>query len=107
VAVALDAFTFTLPPFNATLLNGQPNAIAVFGTGLGNDATDIDGNVSASVQATIDGQPVTVSYAGRAPGFAGLNQLNITFPAGLASGTHKLVVSRNGVSSNSVSIVIK
>lgn len=106
-AVALDAFTFTPPPFNATQLNGQPNAIAVFGTGLGNDATDIDGNVSASVQATIDEQPVSVSYAGRAPGFAGLNQLNITFPVGLASGTHKLVVSRNGVSSNSVSIVIK
>ncbi|MEP7336802.1 MAG: hypothetical protein ABI977_03590, partial [Acidobacteriota bacterium] len=89
-AVALDAFTFTPPPFNATQLNGQPNIIAVFGTGLGNDATNgndstnVDVNVGASVQATIDGQPVMVSYAGRAPGFVGLNQLNIAFPAGLA-----------------------
>lgn len=111
-AVALDAFTFTLPPFNTTQLNGQPNVIAIFATGLGDDATDdqatgVDGNVSASTQATIDGQPAMVSYAGRAPGFTGLNQLNIAFPAGLTSGAHKLVVSRNGINSNGVSVAIK
>jgi uncharacterized protein (TIGR03437 family) len=106
-AAAVDAFTGASAPFNATLADGTPNIIAIFGTGLGDDATDVDGDVSASVQATIDGQPATVSYAGRAPGFAGLNQLNIVFPAGLASGVHKLVVSRNGTASNLVSIVVK
>ncbi len=111
-AVAIDGFTFTPPPFNATQTNGQPNVIAVFATGLGDDATDnpaagVDGNVAMSTQATIDGQPVTVSYAGRAPGFTGLNQLNIAFPAGLSSGTHKLVISRNGTNSNGASIVVK
>ncbi|MBS1791717.1 MAG: hypothetical protein JST85_28675 [Acidobacteria bacterium] len=106
-AAALDAFTFAGAPFNATQSNGQPNIIAVFCTGLGEDATDIDGNVAASVLATIDDQPVTVSYAGRAPGFTGLNQLNITFPAGITSGTHRLTVTRNGVTSNSVTIVVR
>jgi len=106
-AVALDAFTFTVAPFSATQSNGQPNVIALFATGLGNDATDIDGNVATSVQATIDGAPVTVSYAGRAPGFVGLNQLNIAFPAGIASGNHKLTVARNGTNSNVVSISVK
>jgi uncharacterized protein (TIGR03437 family) len=33
-----------------------------------------------------------VLYAGRAPGFTGLNQLNITLTAGISSGTHTLVV---------------
>lgn len=106
-AAALDAFTFAAAPFNATQSNGQPNIIAVYCTGLGEDATDVDGNVAASVLATIDDQPVTVSYAGRAPGFTGLNQLNIVFPAGIVSGNHKLSVTRNGVMSNSVVIAVR
>jgi uncharacterized protein (TIGR03437 family) len=106
-AAALDAFTFTGAPFNATQSNGQPNVIAVFCTGLGEDATDVDGNFATSVQANIDDQPVTVSYAGRAPGFTGLNQLNIVFPAGITPGNHKLSVTRNAVASNSVTIAVK
>ena len=106
-AVAIDAFTFTPPPFNPKQSNGQPNAIAVFATGLGDDATEVEGNVAMSTQATIDGIPVTVSYAGRAPGFTGLNQLNIVFPASLTAGIHKMIISRNGISSNTVSIAVK
>lgn len=106
-AAALDAFTFTAGPFNARRSDGQPNVIAVFGTGLGEDGTDIVGNIAASVLATIDGQPVTVSYAGQAPGFVGLNQLNIVFPAEISAGNHALVVTRNGASSNAVGIAVK
>jgi uncharacterized protein (TIGR03437 family) len=106
-AAARDAFTFDLAPFNATRPNGEPNIIAVFGDGLGADATDLDANVSADVQATIDGQPVIVTYAGRAPGFVGLNQTNITLPAGISSGNHRLVIARNGVSSNQVTLAIR
>lgn len=106
-AAALDAFTFSRAPFNSTQSNGQPNIIAVFCTGLGEDATDIDGNVAATVLATIDDQPVTASYAGRAPGFSGLNQLNIVFPAGITAGIHKLSVTRNGVASNAVTIIVR
>jgi uncharacterized protein (TIGR03437 family) len=106
-AAAVDAITGALPPFNATQSNGQPNIIAVFGAGLGADATDVDGNVNASVQATIDGNPATVNYAGRAPGFTGLNQFNIVFPANIASGTHNLVVSRNGIPSRQVTFAVR
>ncbi len=106
-AAALDALTGAAGPFNATQANGQPNILAVFGTGLGADATDLDANVNASVTATIGGRAATVLYAGRAPGFVGLNQLNLTLPAGLATGTHTLVVTRGGVASNSVTIAIK
>jgi uncharacterized protein (TIGR03437 family) len=106
-AAALDAFTNAREPFNAKQSNGQPNIIAVFGTGLGADATDVDGNVSGSVQATIDGNPVTVNYAGRAPGFTGLNQFNLVFPANITSGTHTLVISRSGIASRQVTIAVR
>ena len=106
-AVALDAFTFTPGPFNAKQSNGQPNIIAVFGTGLGSDVTDNDGNAAGSTTATIDGASVAVGYAGRAPGFAGLNQFNITFPATITSGTHTLVISRNGIAAREVTITIR
>jgi uncharacterized protein (TIGR03437 family) len=106
-AAALDAFTNTREPFNAKQANGQPNIIAVFGTGLGADATDVDANVNASVAATIDGAPATVNYAGRAPGFTGLNQFNVVFPANITSGTHTLVVSRNGIPSRQVTFAVR
>ena len=106
-AAALDALTYAAAPFNASQSNGQPNILAIFGTGLGADATDVDGNVNASVEARIDGLAVTVEYAGRAPGFVGLNQFNIVLPVGISSGTHTLTVSRNGAAGNPVTIAIK
>jgi uncharacterized protein (TIGR03437 family) len=106
-AAAIDAFTNTFEPFNARQANGQPNIIAVFGSGLGADATDVDGNVNASVQATIDGNPAPVNYAGRAPGFTGLNQFNVVFPANIASGAHTLVISRNNIPSRQVTFAVR
>jgi uncharacterized protein (TIGR03437 family) len=106
-AAALDAFSNTLGPFNAKQANGQPNVISVFGTGFGADATDVDGNVNGSVQATIDGAAATVLYAGRAPGFTGLNQLNVVFPANIASGPHTLLISRNNIPTNQVTFAVK
>ncbi len=106
-AAALDAINSTLEPFNATQANGQPNIISVYGTGLGADATDVDGNVSASVQALIDGNLVTVLYAGQAPGLVGGNQFNIQLPGGIASGPHRLTISRGGMTSNAVTIAIR
>src|SRR5262249_1106226 len=106
-AAAVDALNFTPAPFNATRDDGSPNIIAVFATGLGADATDIDANAALSVQATIDGQATQVLYAGRSPGFTGLNQLNVMLPAGISSGAHGLVITRAGVSSNQVTILIK
>ncbi len=106
-ATALDPATNTIQPFNAKQTNGQPNIISVFGTGLGADATDVDGNVNSAVQAMIDDAPATLNYAGRAPGFTGLNQFNITFPDNITSGSHTLVFSRNGILSNQVTFTVK
>ncbi len=106
-AAALDAFTFATAPFAATQMNGNPNIIAFFGTGLGDDATDQGGNVATSVNATLDGSPVVVFYAGRAPGYTGLNQFNIGLPPGITAGLHRFVVFRAGEASNLVAIDIR
>ncbi len=106
-AAALDALTFAGAPFNATRAGGQPNVIAVFGTGFGEDATDLEANVAESTLAMLDGQAVAVLYAGQSPGFVGLNQLNILFPPGISSGKHTLTVMRNGLASNMVTITVR
>lgn len=106
-STALDAINFTGTPFNPKQANGEPNFIALFVTGLGADGTDIDGNLNANVQVTLNGNPVTVQYAGRAPGFVGLNQINFQLPANIAAGTYNVVVSRNGFPSNTTTIAIR
>ncbi len=107
VAAALDVITFAPAPFNAKRPNGDPNIIALFGTGLGNDATDIDGDVSSSVKITLDGQAATILYAGRAPGYVGLNQINVVLTSNLSPGPHALTISRNGIAGNPTTIEIK
>ena len=106
-AAALDAFTFAPGPFNATQPNGQPNIIAVFGTGLGGDATEGPGDVHSSVTTRINGAIVNTQYAGTAPGYVGLNQYNIELPVGITAGTYSFTVSRGGVTSNLVTITIR
>lgn len=106
-AVALDALTYRPGPFLGTLANGQPNVIVLFGTGLGNDATDATANVSNSVQAVLSTLPATVLYAGAVPGLTGLNQINIVLPPLLIPGEYRLRVWRNGMPSNEVTLSIR
>ncbi|MBI1764569.1 MAG: hypothetical protein HYR56_24350 [Acidobacteria bacterium] len=106
-AAALDALRFTLGPFDAKQANGEPNIIAVFGTGLGSDATDVSGNVNASVTTRLNGVIVPTLYAGTTPGLAGLNQFNLQLPANITTGTYTLTITRGGVTSNSGTLAIK
>jgi len=59
------------------------------------------------VQAYIGGAPAQVTYAGLAPGFAGLYQVNVQIPAGTSSGSQNLRVSAGGVNSNMVNIAVR
>ena len=65
-------------------------AMEIYATGLGVRPE--------GVAVTIGGQAATVLYAGLAPGFVGLNQVNVTTPAGLAAGEYDLVLRAGGVS---------
>jgi adhesin/invasin len=63
--------------------------------------------LTGNVQVTIGGKSAQVTYAGAAPGFAGLSQLNVIVPAGLAAGDQAVFVSVNGVPSNASLITVK
>jgi uncharacterized protein (TIGR03437 family) len=54
------------------------------------------------VRVTLGGLPCEVQFAGLAPGFAGVYQVNFRVPAGAGSGTQDIVVSANGVASPAV-----
>ncbi len=55
----------------------------------------------------IDGMTATVLYASRAPGFTGLNQLNILLPADIASGGRVVRVTWKSVTGLPVTLSVK
>lgn len=80
--------------------------ILLFGTGFGEvsppvasgAATQGLSRVVAPVRATISGTDAPVLFAGLAPGFVGLYQVNVMVPAGLGSGDQRINVMVGGVS---------
>jgi len=62
--------------------------------------------VSATVTATVGNVSAPVQFAGLAPGFAGLYQVNIQVPQ-MAAGQYMLQVSAGGALSNSASVYIQ
>lgn len=64
-------------------------------------------DLNACLLAQLDPFPENNRYAGGAPGFVGLNQLNIVLPAGIAPGVHTVIVTRNGRASDTVTIAIR
>jgi uncharacterized protein (TIGR03437 family) len=64
--------------------------------------------VNLPVTANIDGIPARVTFAGLAPGFVGLYQVNVQIPNGVVPGNAvPLVLTENGVSSNRVTLAVK
>jgi len=57
---------------------------------------------------TIGGLPATVSFAGLAPGFAAVYQVNAQVPTGVAAGDAvPVVITQAGASSNTATIAVK
>ena len=78
-------------------LNSGQSALVLFGTGIQNRAALSD------VTVTIGTQTLPVTYAGPAPGFTGLDQVNVMLPSSLAgTGTVNITVSVAGNVSNVV-----
>ncbi len=63
--------------------------------------------VDGAAQATIGGQPAEVIFAGLAPGFAGLTQINVRIPEGLSPGDHPAFIVINGIPSNAGLISVR
>ena len=62
----------------------------------------------STVTATVGGLPAVVSYAGGAPGFvAGVMQVNLQIPVGVASGSATVLLTTNNLTSPPVTISIQ
>jgi uncharacterized protein (TIGR03437 family) len=59
------------------------------------------------VTVEVGGRPVIPGYAGLAPSFAGLWQLNVLVPQETASGAVPVVIVINGVRSNTATIAVR
>lgn len=100
-------------PANPVAAGGE---IAVYVTGLGAVNPPVGDGVAASstslsyvaatVTATIDGQPANVIFAGLAPGYAGLYQVNVIVPQ-LAAGAYPIQFAVGGVLSNTASVNVQ
>ena len=89
--------------------------VSIFCTGLGATTPTVGAGepgageaVTTPVTATIGGVNASVSFAGLAPGFVGLYQVNVEIPAGVEPGAEvNLVLIQNGVPSNTVTLAIR
>ena len=78
-------------PFSVTT-DGAPTAVSIYVTGLDPSQTPV---------VTVGGVPVEVIWHGNAPGFAGLQQINVMLPAGMAGvGVVPAAVTSNDETSN-------
>lgn len=101
----------------ASALNGITNAlitpdsplhagdyVSLYLTGLGS----FPANAPPPVSVTVAGQACPVTYAGIAPGYTALDQINCQIPAGIAStSSAPVVVTAGGVTSNTASLAIQ
>ncbi len=98
-----DGVTYQQTPFALTV-NGKPNYLLLFGTGL---------RRAEHVSVTMGGVAAQVLYAGAQGQYVGLDQLNIELPAGLAEqlangpSRVEIVVAVNGVEANRTMVWLK
>jgi uncharacterized protein (TIGR03437 family) len=120
---------FLLNPSTAAVLNQDFNLnspqrpaargsyLQIFAAGLGEVAPAVTTGAAApgsplssaaGVTASINGQPAAVGFAGLAPGFAGLCQINVQVPPAMApDAAASLVVTAAGQSSNAVMVAVQ
>jgi uncharacterized protein (TIGR03437 family) len=84
--------------------NGQPNILVFYGTGIRRipAANPADANgVAEGVTVTLQGVPLKVDYAGPAPGFVGLDQVNVVLPTTMEGfGLCRLVIQSKTLPAN-------
>ena len=119
-AVAPAIFLVGTPPVGAVenqdgSLNGSPNpairgqVIVVYATGLGainkQGAFSVVKNV---VTAVVNGMELPTAFAGLAPGYVGLYQVNIPIPLNMPPGLGiSLTLKQGGIGTNSVQVSIQ
>jgi uncharacterized protein (TIGR03437 family) len=105
-AAALNGLTGVVIGPNTPLHAGD--FVSIYLTGLGATSTQSGFDV-AQIQPTVTlgGQSCAVTYAGRTPGFAGLDQINCKVPLGVAGSAVPVAVTSNGRVSNTAFVAIQ
>lgn len=118
----IDGVNGAILDVNNVLVSAQNPAsagdtVVVFATGLGAVENPPAAGAPASLvdlsptpvfaTATVGGRAAVVSFSGLAPGYVGLYQVNLIVPAGVAAGAADVVVSMNGVASNTAKIAVQ
>jgi len=105
----------TSQPVNTALKAARPGqTLILYGTGLGplpagnadNSAAPAVQIGAANVELFVGGRRASVAYAGRAPGFAGLDQINFTVPAGVEGCSVPVGIKIGNLVSNYTSIAV-
>jgi uncharacterized protein (TIGR03437 family) len=106
-------------PNSASNPAARGSVVQIFATGLGATNPVVPSGqpapsaeplsrVVAGVEARIGGQPAAVQFAGLAPGFVGLYQVNVVVPPGVEPGLAvELLLIQNGVPSNPVTLAVQ
>ena len=118
LAYALDYPADGSVPFvvSATSPAAASDIVQMYFTGLGaTDSSITDGGTSPSspvanvtgVRVAIGGQNATVQFAGLAPVFVGLYQINAVMPSGVPPGTAAITVNVGGQTSPAADLMVK
>ncbi len=111
---AVCLHTDGVTPVSADLPANPGEVVIFYGTGfgpvdppLGTGAPSSGNKITLKASMTIDGLPADIQFAGVAPGFVGLNQINVVVP-GLArtNGADAVVLTINGVPANAVTLPV-
>jgi len=103
---------------NASAPAAANDVVVIYATGLGATNPQAEtgkaapssppGVVVVTPVVTIGGRTATVEFAGLTPGFVGLNQINVRIPTGVTPGSNvPLIVSQNGIPSNTVIMAVR
>jgi minor extracellular serine protease Vpr len=112
-AVAQDA-NFVAISTDHPAIPGQ--TVILYGTGLGpvnnvppsgDPAADASSTTLTTPLVSIGGIPARVDFSGLVPGYAGLYQVNVTVPSGIASGSRLVTVSVNNVAANPIPLPVQ
>jgi uncharacterized protein (TIGR03437 family) len=93
------------------------DVVTIYCTGLGTVSPEVGVGVAASttvlsrttspVTVMIGGKTATVNFAGLAPGFVGLYQVNAVVPSGVTGDSVPVILGASGQSSPSVTIAVR
>lgn len=113
-AIVQNYISATQVPLNSLGNSAQPGqTLIVYATGLGSSGSPDNlpapgGSLGSGVEVFLGERAARVDYAGRAPGFAGLDQLNVVVPNDVPVGCYVplRVRTRGQIVSNTVSIAV-